>query len=419
MPISRVMPAAGSQSIRRPTGDRDVQGHRIDEKFHERILRGQRNWWFVGPGGIARMTDRHLTADGTPTPEAERHLRSSGLYDTKPPSFYSLTVLTSTDCNLGCGYCFQNTGQDLSGKNRPPRISHTRLTSGTITTTLEFAHRQMSAVGLEKLHILLFGGEPLLNPRGCLELLARAADYGLKSAGMVSNATLLTPELARQLADLGLGYVQVTFDGDRDRHDLIRVRRSGGGTFDAIIANIVRASQASPLRWSLRVNVSDRNYGTVDGLLDQLADQLEPGRCRIGLAWVGDVGIGYANGLRRTARLTEDFLRWRVRAREMGFQVSKPGARFPCLTCSFDNGRYGATVNADGTLASCWETAGKPGWEVGTAASGYLPAEQVRDRWISCLDNGSNADDDATPAAFDDAVDAAYLDYLDESGQLA
>src|ERR1700727_2495351 len=153
MPISRVMPAAGSQSIRRPTGDRDVQGHRIDEKFHERILRGQRNWWFVGPGGISRMTDRHLTANGTPTPEAERHLRSSGLYDTKPPSFYSLTVLTSTDCNLGCGYCFQNTGQDLSGKNRPPRISHTRLTSGTITTTLEFAHRQMSAVGLEKLHI--------------------------------------------------------------------------------------------------------------------------------------------------------------------------------------------------------------------------------------------------------------------------
>jgi uncharacterized protein len=411
-------PAAGPQSIRRPAGGRDVQGYRTDEKFHERILHGQRNWWFLGPGGIARMTDRHLTADGTPTPEAERHLRASGLYDGKSPRFYSLTVLTSTDCNLGCGYCFQNTGQDLSGKNRPPRISHTRLTSATITTILEFAQRQMSAVGFEKLHILLFGGEPLLNPRGCLELLARAADYGLESARMVSNATLLTPELARQLTDLGLGSVQVTFDGDRDRHDLIRVRRSGGGTFDSIIANMVRASQVSPLRWHLRVNVSDRNHVTVDGLLDQLADQLEPGRCSIDFAWVGDAGIGYANELRRTARLAEDFLRWRVRAREMGFRVSKPRAHMPCLTCSFINGRYGATVNADGTLASCWETAGKPGWEVGTVASGYLPAEQVRDRWISCLDNSSDAADNVTRAAFQDAVDAAYLDYLDESGQL-
>jgi uncharacterized protein len=137
------------------------------------------------------------------------------------------------------------------------------------------------------------------------------------------------------------------------------------------------------------------------------------------LAWVVDAGVGYANELRRTARLTEDFLRWRVRARELGFIVRPPRARTPCLTCSFDDGRYGATVNADGMLASCWETAGKPGWEVGTVASGYLPNDQVRDRWISCLDNPSYADDDAKRAAFENAVDAAYLDYLDEIGQLS
>jgi uncharacterized protein len=36
-----------------------------------------------------------------------------------------------------------------------------------------------------KLRILLFGGEPLLNPRGCLALLARAADYGMSYAWMI------------------------------------------------------------------------------------------------------------------------------------------------------------------------------------------------------------------------------------------
>ena len=345
-------------------------------------------------------------------------MREKGLYQERPPRRYRLTVLTSTDCNLGCGYCFQNTGRDPGGKNRPPRIAHTRLTSARITDILDFAQQQMSTAGLEKLYILLFGGEPLLNPRGCLELLARAADYGLSSAGMISNTTLLTPELARQLYDLGLRSIQVTFDGDRDQHDLTRVRRSGGGTFDSIIANMVRASQVAPLRWVLRVNVSDRNYATVDSLLGQLAERLELDRCTIYIAWVGDIGIGYANKLLRSTQLVEDFLSWRVRARELGCRIARPGPRTPCPTCSFDNGRYGATVNADGTLASCWETAGKPGWEVGTVTSGYLPADQSRNRWISCGDGRSVIDDDATVEAFENAVDAAYLDYLDRAGQL-
>src|SRR5262249_49868063 len=153
--------------------------HRIPTAPRERVIRGANNWWFLGPGGIARLTARHLTADGALTASAEDHLRKTGLYAVKAPRVYQLTVLTSTDCNLGCGYCFQNVAQDTTGGNRPPRIAHSRLTSSTITDILEFASRQMAAAGLEKLHVQLFGGEPLLNTNGCRELLARAADYGL------------------------------------------------------------------------------------------------------------------------------------------------------------------------------------------------------------------------------------------------
>ncbi len=75
-------------------------------------------------------------------------------------------------------------------------------------------------------------------------------------------------------------------------------------------------------------------------------------------------------------------------------------------------------VNADGTLSSCWETAGKPGWQVGSVADGYLPSHQTRDRWISCEDPHQYADDDQVVMAFQDGVDAAFLDYLDETGRL-
>jgi uncharacterized protein len=384
----------------------------------ERILKGAKNWWFVGPGGVARLKAGHLTEDGTLTPEIERSLRDKGLMAVPRSRTYSLTVLTSTDCNLGCGYCFQNTAQDPTGGDRPPRIAHARLTSDTISEILEFTSRQMTAADLDKLRILLFGGEPLLNPRGCVELLARAADYGLHSAWMISNATLLGPNLAAQLYDLKLTCIQVTFDGDREIHDQIRVRRSHGGTFDSIVKNIARASDASPMKWLLRVNVSHHNSGGVDALIDRLAAQVDPSRCTMYFVRVGDVGVGYGNDLLHTGDLIANFTRWQRHALDAGFTVTRPKANRACATCGTGDGRYGSVVSADGTLSSCWETAGKPDWRVGAVGDGYLPSGQTSDRWIGCGDLYQYSEDDRAIAAFRDAVDADLIDYLEETGRL-
>lgn len=390
----------------------------VDQHSEVRILSGKKNYWFLGPGGIARLNSGQLSDDGTPTQSADRALRESGLYSPPPHHLYSMTVLTSTDCNLGCGYCFQNTGQDPSGGNRPPRIRHVRLTSEHITTILDFAGRQMAAAELDKLSILLFGGEPLLNPRGCVELLTRAADYGLASAWMISNLTLLTPTLAKSLWDAKLRFIQVTFDGDKPDHDRIRVRRSSGGTFDTIVDNIVRASEATPLTWALRINVSHRNHGGIATLLSRLADTVDTARCTVSFDQIRDMGVGYGNDLDYTRNLSASFVSWQRQALELGFKVPRPQANLPCRTCGYGDGRFGAVVNADGTLASCWETAGKPGWEVGTASTGYLPSEQTRDRWISCGDRYDPSPDAKYVMAFRDSVDAALLDYLAETGRL-
>jgi uncharacterized protein len=395
-----------------------VQTYRIPAAHRERVIRGKNNWWFLGPGGVARLRASHVADNGTLTASAESHLRESGLFTSEKPRVYTVTVLTSTDCNLGCGYCFQNTAQDPTGGNRPPRITHSRLTPDRITSILEFAGGRMAEVDLEKLHILLFGGEPLLNPRGCLELLARAADYGLVSASMISNGTLLTSTLAKQLVELKLRAIQITFDGDRADHDGIRVRRSGGGTFDSIVENMVSVSQAVAIRWGIRVNVSHHNHSGVEALIDALATRLDTSMCGIHFAWVGDSGIGYANQMRHSESLAEQFFRWQRHATEAGFRVSRPTASGPCVTCSFDDGKYGAVVNADGTLSSCWETAGRPGWQVGSVLDGYLPAVETAGKWISCEDSRRYADDGQPLSAFNDALDAAFLDYLDEAGRL-
>lgn len=383
-----------------------------------RVLRGEHGWWFLGPGGVARLKDDHLTASRELRPAAERSLRQRGLFDVPAYSGYSLTVLTSTHCNLGCAYCFQNTEQDTSGANRPTRIRYARLTSATITSVLEFAARRMADAELSHLDVMLFGGEPLLNPQGCRELLARAADYGLRRASMTSNGTLLTPKLARQLSDLGLRDVQVTFDGDLADHDAIRVRRTGGGTFDDIVRNMAAVTEATPLTWGLRVNVSHHNHQGIDELVERLAGGLDPSRCSLYFARVGDVGIGYGNDLEFSGTIAASFIRWQRRALELGFHVSRPRTVNPCQACSYTDGRYGAVVNADGTLSSCWETAGKPGWQVGTVRDGYLPRERTEGKWISCEEFYQYDDELSALTRFQDTVDAALLDYLSATGRL-
>jgi len=386
----------------------------------ERIIRGESSWWFLGPGGVARLRAHHLAPDGTLRPDAERYLREQGLFRVRPARAYALTVLTSTDCNLGCGYCFQNMAQDPSGGNRPPRIAHARLTPATITGILDFTAGQMARAGLEELAVTLFGGEPLLNPRGCLELLTRAADYGLSFASMISNLTLLTPSLAADLAGAGLRWVQVTFDGDREDHDRIRVRRANGGTFDTIVRNLARASEAAPaIRWHLRVNFSHRNHQGISRLIDRLAGTLDTSRCMIYFSRVNDVNVGYRNELPHTAGLAAEFARWKLHALDLGFSIARPGPRLPCPACSYRDGRFGAVVSADGTLSSCWETAGRPDWQVGTVTGGYLPAGQTRDKWVSCVDSwGTTAADDEAARVFRDQADAAVLDALSATGRL-
>jgi uncharacterized protein len=287
-----------------------------------------------------------------------------------------------------------------------------------ITDILAFTADKMAAVGLERLSLMVFGGEPLLNPGGTRDLLTRAAAMSDLNAAMVSNGTLLTPLIAQDLEAAGLGFVQITFDGDRAEHDSIRTSRAGGATFDLIVDNVAAAMERTSLRWQLRVNVSHLNYHGIDRLVERLATRLAPARCSLQFELVGDVGIGYDNDLVFGDSLAAEFTAWHRRALELGFSVPRPKADSGCQACSTKDGKWGAVVNADGVLASCWETAGRPDWAVGTVSAGYLPQEETADRWTSCHDRYQYYEQRDARASFQDAVDADLLDLLDSAGAL-
>ncbi len=391
-------------------------GTRVDKADAPRMVQGKYGWWFIGNQTWTLLRREHRCADGVVRQDIDDFLRKNGAYRPRIPKSFSLTVLTTTTCNLGCGYCFQNMSLDSAGGHRPPRIERQRLERGTIDRITRFTARRMAEADLEKLYLLLFGGEPLLNFRGCMQMLEAANKIGLQKATMTTNGVLLTPEVAKNLESAGLNHIQVTFDGSREDHDKIRVQHSGGPTFDAIVRNVESSTEVTDLIWNFRVNVSHLNFDRIGDLFSQLEGRVDPSRCSVTFAWVGDAGFGYSNALRHSDEVVDGLVAWSITALKAGFRLGWPSMKTTCQICSNPGGRYGAVVNADGTLYSCWQSAGKHGFEVGTIDDGYLETSQVSDRWVTCGYEYEQVDP-LVADEFHDRVDSQVLDYLYETGQ--
>ena len=73
-----------------------------------RLLRGEHGWWYLGERKLVLLHPDAVDSDGRLIPEADQRLREAGVNTPGPRPPYSLTVLTTTTCNLGCAYCFQS-----------------------------------------------------------------------------------------------------------------------------------------------------------------------------------------------------------------------------------------------------------------------------------------------------------------------
>jgi|GEM_PF-2387641 len=373
-----------------------------------RVIEGKSGFWYIGTGATL-LLPRSFHLDGVLTAEGRAELESSGIERPRPARHYSLTVVTSTACNLGCPYCFQNTEAAAPGRFDPPRIERRVLDRAVIGRIVDFTRPRMRAAGLERLFVLLFGGEPLLNMAGCVDLLERLAAVAPVAASMVSNGVLLTGERARRLERVGLRSVQVTLDGPRQLHDRTRFTRSGRGTFEKVLANCAAVQESSGLALSLRLNTTAEGLPHLEDLVGEVAQRLDASRCALDIAPVLNYAGRFDPVLERTEADVAALLRGYAAALEAGFTVGWPSGR-SCGFCGERDGATGAVINADGTLYSCWETIGKAGYEVGSIDDGYgaYPPE----KWVSCGEFAVGAAGRAKARSFDDALTVGLLELL-------
>jgi uncharacterized protein len=180
-----------------------------------------------------------------------------------------ITVLTTLQCNFACDYCFQGDHEDHNKFAEKMSVETAERVSAWI-------ERELDRVRPERLIIMFFGGEPLLNlpamyaiaERGRAATLARGIDIGLS---IITNGLLLTTDVVDRLVPLGLKGVKITLDGDRDTHNRMRPLRGGQGTFDRIVDNIRAVAGRVPI--AIGGNFDETSVGSYPALLDYLQEQ--------------------------------------------------------------------------------------------------------------------------------------------------
>jgi radical SAM protein with 4Fe4S-binding SPASM domain len=154
------------------------------------------------------------------------------------PSLRYLLVHLTGRCNLRCSHCY---AADLADRDLP-------------FVALADALAEFERGG--GLRLMLSGGEPLLHPDFWrLDELLPGLDV---RAVLLTNGTLLTPELARRLH---VHEVQVSLDGMEESHDALR----GAGAFEAATRGLATVREAG-LQVSVASTVNALNLGDFERL---------------------------------------------------------------------------------------------------------------------------------------------------------
>jgi radical SAM protein with 4Fe4S-binding SPASM domain len=150
-------------------------------------------------------------------------------------------------CNLNCIHCYAR-AQD-------------RSYTGELTTTEGKAFIQdIADFGVPV--ILFSGGEPTLR-QDILELAMWAGDLGVRPV-LSTNGTLITAQVADEIAKVGFGEVGISIDGIGTVNDRFRGQE---GAFEAALQGI-RHLVALEHRVSLRLTITQHNYREIPAIFD-------------------------------------------------------------------------------------------------------------------------------------------------------
>lgn len=155
-------------------------------------------------------------------------------------------------CNLKCRHCYMS--------------SDAKKYQNELTTAE--AKQFIDDLADFNVPVLLFsGGEPLIRP-DFFELADYAAKKGVRPT-LSTNGTLITPEIARKIKDIGVGYVGISLDGLREVNDKFRGK---AGAFEAAM-NGIKNCVAVDQRVGLRFTINHHNIQELENIFDFIEEE--------------------------------------------------------------------------------------------------------------------------------------------------
>jgi len=335
---------------------------------------------------VTRETARAVMAGRVPTahrklfqrlemivedPEAERRAML-GYFDrlNGRSTTLELIVVVTMACNFACPYCFEG---GLKGARHLSRETADRL--------VDFVSKRLTPKFTE-LTVTFYGGEPLLAPGMIRHLSKRlrtlADSRGVSwEFGLMTNGSLLTPALVKDLIPLGLTQAQVTLDGPPRLHDRTRPFTDGTGSFHTILDNLKAVHDR--IRITLTGNYGPDTWREFIPLLDRLPAEgiapehiaavrftpimkqpdtvRTPGACSTGCDTLNAPWTRKAAVALRQAIL------------DRGFSTPKPGP----LHCMAEID-HSLAVDWDGALYKCPAFIGRPAFAAGDLCTGIRSA---------------------------------------------
>ncbi|MCD8006079.1 MAG: radical SAM protein [Oscillospiraceae bacterium] len=177
----------------------------------------------------------------------------------QPEGIVGYTILTTTDCNARCFYCYEK------------GIERVNMSRQTALDTAEYIKNTTG----KKINLHWFGGEPLFNA-SVIDIITdelRKARIEYHST-MTSNGYLVTDSIVKRAVESwNLTGVQITLDGTEEIYNERKAYvNSRGSAFKRVLDNIEKLLQAG-ISVVVRMNLDIDNAKDLYRLSDQLADR--------------------------------------------------------------------------------------------------------------------------------------------------
>ncbi len=176
-----------------------------------------------------------------------------------PEGIVGYTILTTTDCNARCFYCYERNFEKVA-MNRQVALD-----------TAEYIKKTAG----KKIKLHWFGGEPLFHIPAIDVITAELKRAGVNFVSVLtSNGYLVTDDVIKKAVNSwNLKGIQITLDGTEKVYNHRKAyANSSGSAFQRVIGNIEKLLQAE-ISVVVRLNLDMKNARDLYDLSDYLADQ--------------------------------------------------------------------------------------------------------------------------------------------------